>query len=364
MWYITKNDIDLVAIGAKFLGCGGGGDTFTLVTLLKSLMKDQRIVVKQLHELNDEWVLPVAIVGSPVLFSERLLAGDECNKMLETYKEHSNKRIDAILPIEIGGMNALLPLIIALETGVPVVDGDGMGRAFPELNMSPLYTSDISITPLALYFPNRESTLFDVPVLDRKQFITELRQQVNDRGGIAYLAAYGAAGRKIRPHIIPNTLRLLFDIGNVIQFSIRREEKIESLKEVFYQSTYGSLETIFQGSIENVEREFVDASIEGSAILKGSSPYANQTMKLYFHNEFLVANINEEILSIVPDLTVVLDYQTLIPYATEEIQPGMAVLILSIKAPNLLKKKGLVEQTGPAGYGLVKEERDSDAFRY
>jgi len=34
-----------------------------------------------------------------------------------------------------GGSNALIPLVCALQLGLPVVDGDGMGRAFPELQM-------------------------------------------------------------------------------------------------------------------------------------------------------------------------------------------------------------------------------------
>ena len=36
----------------------------------------------------------------------------------------------AIVIGEIGGGNALGPMITALQCGVPVVDGDGMGRYF------------------------------------------------------------------------------------------------------------------------------------------------------------------------------------------------------------------------------------------
>ena len=36
---------------------------------------------------------------------------------------------------EIGGANSVEPLIVGACTGLPVVDGDGMGRAFPELQM-------------------------------------------------------------------------------------------------------------------------------------------------------------------------------------------------------------------------------------
>ena len=37
--------------------------------------------------------------------------------------------------MEIGGMNSIEPLLLGASLGLPVVDCDGMGRAFPELDM-------------------------------------------------------------------------------------------------------------------------------------------------------------------------------------------------------------------------------------
>ena len=39
------------------------------------------------------------------------------------------------MPIECGGINSTIPLVVGAMTGLPVVDADGMGRAFPELQM-------------------------------------------------------------------------------------------------------------------------------------------------------------------------------------------------------------------------------------
>jgi len=41
----------------------------------------------------------------------------------------------AVVCGEIGGLNSLEPFAVAAELGIPVVDADGMGRAFPELQM-------------------------------------------------------------------------------------------------------------------------------------------------------------------------------------------------------------------------------------
>lgn len=43
--------------------------------------------------------------------------------------------IVALMSAEIGGSNAMEPLCVAASLGVPVLDCDGMGRAFPELQV-------------------------------------------------------------------------------------------------------------------------------------------------------------------------------------------------------------------------------------
>ena len=37
--------------------------------------------------------------------------------------------------MEAGGLNSIEPLLLGAQTGLPVLDIDGMGRAFPELQM-------------------------------------------------------------------------------------------------------------------------------------------------------------------------------------------------------------------------------------
>ena len=41
----------------------------------------------------------------------------------------------AVVSAEIGGANSIEPLVAGAELGLPIVDADGLGRAFPELQM-------------------------------------------------------------------------------------------------------------------------------------------------------------------------------------------------------------------------------------
>ena len=52
-----------------------------------------------------------------------------------TYPFYQSQRITHLMCAEIGGLNSVEPLVTSAESGYPVVDADGMGRAFPELQM-------------------------------------------------------------------------------------------------------------------------------------------------------------------------------------------------------------------------------------
>ena len=43
--------------------------------------------------------------------------------------------LGAVLCFEIGGINNIIPLTVAAALDLPVIDGDGMGRAFPSLQV-------------------------------------------------------------------------------------------------------------------------------------------------------------------------------------------------------------------------------------
>src|SRR5690554_1328844 len=91
-WTITKEDVRKISLGAQVLSCGGGGKTNTIEHLLLSVMnEDDVIIVKAINELMDEWVLPVAVVGSPVLFSEDLPIGTEFSSLVKQYERHTGK---------------------------------------------------------------------------------------------------------------------------------------------------------------------------------------------------------------------------------------------------------------------------------
>ena len=136
-WDITPDDLEAIEIGANVLGTGGGGNPYTVKLYARELLKQgKRIaVVDPLTLPDDALVVAVGGMGAPTVSIERIIRGDEFLYAVRALERHVGRPIDALISKEIGGSNSMRPMLAAALGNLPVVDGDGMGRAFPELQM-------------------------------------------------------------------------------------------------------------------------------------------------------------------------------------------------------------------------------------
>ncbi|MEO8396332.1 MAG: DUF917 family protein, partial [Chloroflexota bacterium] len=137
-WEVTLDDTLALALGAGVLGTGGGGNTYVgRVWLDRELtLSGKTIQIIDAEDLADD-ALTIGLggMGAPTVSVEKLFTREEYGDTVRALERHIGKPADALVIDEIGGSNALIPLVAGLQLGLPVVDGDGMGRAFPELQM-------------------------------------------------------------------------------------------------------------------------------------------------------------------------------------------------------------------------------------
>lgn len=50
-------------------------------------------------------------------------------------EEKDTKNVTAVCAVEIGGINSFEPVVVGAMMDLPILDADGMGRAFPELQV-------------------------------------------------------------------------------------------------------------------------------------------------------------------------------------------------------------------------------------
>ncbi len=349
-WIITKKDIPDISLGAKFLSCGGGGDTKTVEYLLLSCMNDSDlIVVKTAIEMESEWIVPVAMVGSTVLLNEDLPSGIEPAQTVKLYEAVTRQHADAVISMEIGGINALIPLLVAFERNLPVIDGDGMGRAFPKLEMTTYFNSYISVLPLAAY-----SNVETLVAANQQQFAEVYDSFIFNHKGYGYIACLGMAGYQMKALMIPGTLKLARNIGRALSNG-SIEEKVDSLRSLFSNSVYGELQVCFLGRILTIRRWFEEKILVGSCQIAGQFSFAGRNALLYFQNEFLSVRLSGEESHTTPDLIILLNYENGLPLSVSDIHEGVFILVLIVPAPSIFHTKDMFKLVGPKSFGIPNE---------
>lgn len=149
---INISDMKNIALGGAFLGTGGGGDPLIGRLMAEEAIASNRPVqVLDVEELDDDALfIPIAMMGPPTVMLEKLPRGDEVIAAVEAPQKYLGKKATAIFCTEAGGLNSTIPIAVAAATNLPIIDGDGMGRAFPELQMVSMTMGGVSACPMVM----------------------------------------------------------------------------------------------------------------------------------------------------------------------------------------------------------------------
>lgn len=344
---VTLADTMAIAIGAGILGTGGGGNTYIGRIRLEKELREQQTPVKIISAddvADDALVCAVGMMGAPTVSIEKLPSGNEIKHGIEALEVHLKQKIDAIVIGEIGGANALGPLIAGLQCDLPVIDGDGMGRAFPELQMDTFNINGVSPEPFVLADSQGNVTIFERigSALQAEEFGRNLTIEM---GGSAALIMPVMTGKEMKTSIIRNTLTLAKEIG----------ERILACREANIQTAPAIAElcnghVLFTGKIIDVERRTVQGFSRGKLTISAFDNYDNQLV-IEFQNENLIARQGKGILCTVPDLICIMTFDDGEPIGTEMLRYGLRVAVLALPAPVELKTPAALDVLGPQAFG-------------
>ncbi|MDK8172699.1 DUF917 domain-containing protein [Curtobacterium citreum] len=350
-WTIDVDDLPDLARGAAILGTGGGGDPTVGMLLVRAAITEHGpVTILDPDEVPDDaLVIPTAQMGAPTVVLERLPAGPEPLGALRRLEQHLGRTASATMPIECGGINSMIPLLVGATGGLPVVDADGMGRAFPELQMETFSVYGVPGSPLAISDENGHGVVIDTGH-DNRQMEWLARGVTIRLGGVAYIAEYAMTGRQVRETAVPRTLSLALAVGRAVR--VAREEHrdpVEGLAEAFSQTIYTHLRELFDGKVVDVERRTVDGFAKGRATVQGAD---GSELEIAFQNENLVARRDGRLVAVVPDLICVLDAETAEPITTERLRYGQRVRVVGVSTPDLMRTPEALAVFGPSCFGL------------
>ncbi|WP_336501747.1 DUF917 domain-containing protein [Microbacterium paraoxydans] len=354
-WELTAADLPDLARGATLLGTGGGGDPYIGKMLVERVLGDGTITILDPEDLADDlFVIPTAQMGAPTVMVEKIPAGTEPTLALRTLEDHLGRRADATMPIECGGINSMIPLIVAAETGLPVVDADGMGRAFPELSMETFAVYGVHGSPLALAGERGERVVIDTGDDDRQ--MEWLARGITIRlGGVGHIAEYAMSGADVRRTAVPRTISMALALGRAIRLA-REEHRspFEAIATTLSTTLYPHMRELCVGKVVDVERRTTDGFAKGRAVIAPLGA-EDDTFEIAFQNENLTARRGGQLVAIVPDLICVVDHETAEPITTEGLRYGQRVRVLGISTPAMMRTPEALAAFGPSAFGLSEE---------
>lgn len=195
---LTREDLDALEIGAGILGTGGGGNPYLGKLLALEAMKagyEMKILATDAIE-PDALCMSIGGIGAPVVGVERIREGREGLRCLRAMEELIRTPVDAIVCEEIGGSNSMNPLVTAALGGLPILDCDGMGRAFPEMQMTTFSIYGHSSTPSVMCDLHGNAVIFSHAVSEvwhermaRACVVSGRRRNAGDRADAGALRA-------------------------------------------------------------------------------------------------------------------------------------------------------------------------------
>lgn len=355
---IGIKEVEDIALGAALLGAGGGGDPYVGKLVAVGAIKECGPVtlLDPMEVPDDALVVPIAMMGAPTVLGEKGIGGKEYQTLYNMVSRFFGKKIYAFMPIEAGGVNSMLPIAACARLGLPMVDADGMGRAFPELQMVTFTIGGISASPMALTDEKGNSVIFETIT---NQWTEELARAVTmSCGGSVSVSLYPLTGAQMKQYAVKNIVTRSQQLGEAIRTV--KDCTNQTPEEHFLKFSEGF--RLFRGKIADVLRETRGAFNFGRVLLEGIGEYRGQKASVEFQNENLTAEVNGEILATTPDLICLVDTQTFAPVTTDALKYGKRVLVVGLKCFDMWRTPEGLALVGPRYFGcdtdyIALEER-------
>jgi DUF917 family protein len=349
---ITKQNLDAFLEGLAILGTGGGGESEWGKAIIESDLEKGRsaTIVKPEEVPDDAMIASGGYMGSVKDLSKKspreIVEGwetcFELEKAFDLQAKTLGRKIDFIVPCEMGGLNTPVILTLGARTGIPVIDGDGLGRASPETHLNSFIGHGISLTPMTLVdvmgnevvvHHGRENTFAD-----------QLGRWVITRGGGSGANChYPMSGKKLKESVIPNTISGALALGETV-IKARKEKK----DAVLTVADFVKGKHIHTGAIQKMEETEWEGFYFTRVELSGGAD-------LIIKNECMVLYLYGKPVTIFPDFILMLDPRSGRGLMSADLKKGDEIALVVAPCHPRLREAGLSSEGrkafSPSGYG-------------
>lgn len=343
---IGIDELEDIAIGAAILGSGGGGDPYIgKLMALQAIRTYGPVTLIDPDEVpDDELVATSFMMGAPTVMVEKVPGGKETIAAFDALSAALGRPLYAVMSVESGGVNSMIPFIVAAAKHIPLVDGDTMGRAFPAIDMTTFSIAGIRANPFSM--GDEKGNVVSIDSIDNRWTERLSRTATAEMGGSAFVATYSVTGVQLKAHAVARTISRCEEIGRIIR-RIRKENDSVTA----FAREVGAIE-LFRGKVIDIERYTDGKFVKGKATVEGLDAYKGHRLVVGYENENLVAERDGVIVATTPDLIVNIDSETALPVTTESIKYGFRIATLGIPCDPKWRTPAGLETIGPERFGF------------
>jgi uncharacterized protein len=361
---IEASDLADLATGAAILGSGGGGDPYIgRLIAERAVAEHGPVTLVDLADVPDDAVvIPVGLMGAPTVLVEKIPAANQLAAAVQAMADYLGTRPAYIGCCEAGGVNCATPVAAAAQLGVPLIDGDMMGRAFPELQMALPGLIGVSASPMTIVDEHGNCGILKT----RDNHWTErlARPLAVEMGSSAAISMFVLTGAQARDGYVPGTLSLARTLGRTLRAA--RQAHADPVAAVV--AVLGG-RRLADGKVTDVERRTQTGFARGSATIATGAG----TAVVEFQNENLIARVDgpvvdgpvvgkpvvgKPVAATTPDLIIILERDTGEPITTEALRYGQRVSVVAAPADERWHSEAGLALAGPRYFGY-----DTDPVR-
>ena len=338
---LSKKDVEEILYGATLLGAGGGGSLHDGLRLLSEVANKKEVKVEMVdpEEMDpNDYAVMVAGIGAPRVLKEKNF-GPEAWYAFDAMRKvafFAGKNLKYIMAGELGGFNTMVPMYVAMLNDIPFVNGDGNGRAVPELStgLYPIY--DIPPTPLVM--AGRDGNVIVSYLKDPQdhQSAENIARHICMAYGMSAAFCTWIVNKiDITEKLAPKSIDKCQKIGAaILKAKNENRDVVEEIKKVV------KCKEIFQGTINKIELKSEGGFDFGTTEITGTGKFKGEVCRIDFKNENLLArNTQNQVIATVPDLICLIDVDKKVPLTNAETEEGLNIAVIGIPAPdNWLKK--------------------------
>jgi DUF917 family protein len=341
---MSRENVYDMLTGVGILGTGGGGDP---VTFGKPLV-DWDYQRNRIYEItdpanikDDAFIVCGGYMGSVNVFKS---VGDmleswetrfELHEAMKISERITGRKVNHLVPFELGGTNTTVMLSLAARAGITAVDGDGLGRSAPETQMISFVGYGIELCPMPVVSKNGSIIIVDKTT--SPALADEIgRFSVVQDGGAGANNHYYQSGAQLKKAVIPNSISKSIELGNAVRDANKnKSDPIDAFLDVM------GGQILTNGIIEDVKGE--DRAGHWHVQVRIKPEHLRGRFEIVVKNEYMMALYDSKPVVMFPDLICMHYPDTGHGVMSSNLKKGMKVVVTAVPAHERLRYAGSTE---------------------